>query len=107
MGDLAAEDRQRLTEALATELAEGPNESNRFDFELSLDYDGPHDYPSGRRYSAIPLSFCGYTAVYRMLTAEEVRRQDGETAWRPGIPVCYVFDVLPAEAAFSRPRPRQ
>ena len=106
-GDLARADQQLLTEALANELAGGPNETNRYEFELRFDYDGPLVYPSKRIrvvYSAIPLSFCAYTAVYRALTADELRRLNGETARTSGIPVFYVLDILPAEAAFSRPR---
>lgn len=111
IGHLAGLDQQQLTGALRTELADGPNESVRFEFVAPFDYDRADAYPGGGRqevYAAIPLSFCAYTAVYRELTGDEVQRLDGELAQATGgIPVFYVFCILPAEAAFSRPRPRQ
>jgi hypothetical protein len=101
------DDRKELAYALRTELTGGPNA----DKELRFDSDGnAPDYvvpglPSGHVYTAIPLSFNGYTALYRRLTEGELRRLRREQ----GRPVSrfggfYVFDLLSAGSAFGRPR---
>jgi hypothetical protein len=96
---------RELAAALRTELINGPNAHNQV--ELEFDHDGNAVYsgvPGGTRYTVLPLSLNGYTAIYRPMSGEELKRLEEEQN-RPVADLgFYVVDILPAESAFSRPR---
>ena len=98
-------DQQGLDRALREELVYGPNA----DKEIRFDSDGGSragadpGLPDDRVcYTATPLSFKAYTAIYRPMTKDElstVSREEGGQVFGQGF---YVFDILAAEAAFTR-----
>jgi hypothetical protein len=95
--------RAMLKTALQTELIDGPNAAYRHEFEIGSDYNkNPY---RGLAYSALPLSFGGYTAVYRSMSSEELMRLKVEQGRSVSDCGFYVADILPAESAFSRPKP--
>ena len=100
---LPAPDAEELTHALGTELMDGPNATREVRFGSGM-WDGsePGD---DLNYTATPLSFGGYTAIHRPLSAAEMgrlARQRGRPVASDGV---YLIDILPAWSAF-RPWPR-
>ena len=99
-------DQERLGQALADELRNGPNAAKEARFDSSIYADVGPDDAEHAVYTATPLSFGGYTALHRPLTLTEVKRlarQEGRATADDGY---YVIDILPAETAFRRwPRP--
>jgi hypothetical protein len=96
---------RELVACLQTELLDGPNAHNQV--EIWFDDEGNAVYPEvpgGVRYTALPLSFNGYTALHRPMTKDELVRLENEQDRLVADRGCYVVDILPAEAAFSRPR---
>jgi hypothetical protein len=98
-------DRKELADALRVELAEGPNAAKelRFDSAGRAKAGADPGAPAGVVYTAIPISFGGYTSVYRPLTRDELRRlrrEQGHTVGRQGF---FVFDILSPESAWVRP----
>jgi hypothetical protein len=99
-------DRWELADALRTELVDGPNADKGLQFDsegAAQDYVFP-GLPHGHVYTAIPLSFDGYTAVHRPMTPgelEQLGRQHDRPVAASGF---HVFDILPAGSAFGRPR---
>jgi hypothetical protein len=94
-----------LAAALRTELIDGPNAHNRVEF--GFDDDGNTVYPGvpgGVVYTAVPLSFNAYTALYRPMAKEELDRLTDELGRPVADRGCYIVDVLSAESSFSRPR---
>jgi hypothetical protein len=70
-------------------------------FDSSMWNDGDPVDP-GKVYRATPLSFCGYTAIHRMMTSDEVerlRQEDESSTANRGF---YVIDLLAPESAFRR-----
>jgi hypothetical protein len=100
-------ERKQLAAALRIELSNGPNARYEYTFESDRrSYSDRGAGPQPVTYKAIPLSFAAYTAVYRPLTADELRRlkqEQGRSVARRGF---YVADILPAESAFTRTVPR-
>lgn len=100
---LATPDAEELTLALRTELMDGPNATREVRFGSGMwDDAAPGD---DLNYTATPLSFGGYTAIHRPLSAAEIgrlARQLGRPAASDGV---YLIDILPAWSAF-RPWPR-
>ena len=98
-------DQQELDRALAEELADGPNA----DKEIHFDADGgfqvhadpglPGDVVC---YTATPLSFKAYTAIHRPMTKGELAKVSAEASDLAADHGFYVFDILPAESAFTR-----
>lgn len=101
-------DRKDLAAALRTELMNGPNVDKEYKFDTAVQAVYGRRRSLGRViYTATPLSFDGYTAVYRRMTREELRRLHREKDPRTGSSGFYVIDILPAESAFSRTLPRR
>jgi hypothetical protein len=96
--------RHELLDALEIELDGGPNVSIEVRIKDARDHPGTSaDVTS---YMATPLSVRAYTAIHRRMTKKEIRRL-GEEQQRPTADRgFYVFDILPAEAAFSRSFPQ-
>jgi hypothetical protein len=105
LGMRDAGDRKELADALRTELAAGPNADKEFQFDSAGDARLGADpgAPAAAVYTAIPLSFSGYTAIHRPMTKDELRRlrqeQGQHAASRQGF---FVIDILPAESAWFR-----
>lgn len=96
---------RELAAALRTELVDGPNAHNQVEF--GFDNDGNTVYPGvpGRVvYTAVPLSFNAYTAVYRPMAKDELDRLADELGRAVADCGFYVVDILSAESSFSRPR---
>jgi len=96
-------DRKELAAVLRTELLGGPNAGSEVKFDSDvLARSDPGKSEGNAVYTATPLSFSGYTAVHRRMTAEELsrlKREQGRSTARRGI---YVIDILSAESAFIR-----
>ena len=96
--------REKVAKALRTELLDGPNAGKEALYTADLRLCPPGMKMRGVIYTATPLSTDGYTAVHRPMTKEEIkklRREHGQAA-SLGF---YVFDILPATAAFTRTVP--
>jgi hypothetical protein len=98
-------DQQGLDRVLAEELADGPNADKEIRFDSdggAYVYAGNDDADGGVGYTATPLSFKAYTAIHRPMTEAELSR----VSWEQGDPAAergfYVFEILPAESAFTR-----
>ena len=99
-------DREGVTRALKAELRDGPNADKEFSFGSSIYADAAPDDTEGSIYTATPLSFGGYTALHRPLTADEIERVAQRPDREQPYDGYYVIDILPAETAFRRwPRP--
>lgn len=99
-------DPAELGRALSAELIDGPNAAAEVRYDGDAEVCSQPMRPSRAIYTATPLSYNGYTALHRPMTAAELTR----LAREQGRPVagtgCYVLDILPAESAFiRRPRP--
>ncbi len=104
---LDASDREKLEDAVLTELINGPNASR----ECTFASDGRpcSDRPANSGevvYTATPLSFAGYTAIHRRMTDEELKRLEREQGGPAAAQGIYVIDILPTESAFTRSVPR-
>lgn len=98
-------DSLELAGSLRVELIDGPNAGKQFEFEFTNGRNAGYAHVrAGVPYTAVPLSFNGYTAVCRPMTGEELRRLREEQARPVAARGIYVLDILPAESAFSRPR---
>jgi hypothetical protein len=97
-------DREELATTLRTELMTGPNATVGLELRLDSDGNAGQNGCGNAVYTVVPLSFNGYTVLYRPMTAEELARLRRERN-RP-VDDCgfYVIDILPAESAFGRPR---
>jgi hypothetical protein len=94
-------DRKELADALREELGGGPNEL-RFDSAGRASAGDDPGAPAGEQYRAVPLTFGGYTAVYRSLTRDELRqlrREQGRPVAKEGF---FLFDILSPESAWIR-----
>jgi hypothetical protein len=68
-------DRKDLAAALRTELMNGPNADKEYKFDSAVQgFSGRRGSQGRVVYTATPLSFGGYTALYRRMTREELRR---------------------------------
>jgi hypothetical protein len=101
---LSLTDSRRLADALAVELASGPNANKELRFDGDAQVWLHPAIADNAIYTATPLSVDGYTALHRRLSANELERLRHERGVVAEVGV-YVIDILPAEAAFSR-RPR-
>jgi hypothetical protein len=86
-------DRKDLAVALREELGDdGPNAQHQYPFCLLDD---------GYKYTAVPLSFRGFVAVYRRMTDAELHRFGKEQGRKVGKLGYLLADLLPPESAFS------
>lgn len=99
-------DPEKLAYSLSIEFVGGPNADKELRFDGNAQVCMGPVVSCGAIYTATPLSFDGYTALYRPMTRKELRRLERE---RGRLVTCrgfYVLDILPAESAFiRRPRP--
>jgi hypothetical protein len=99
---LPGDGRQGLSDALRRELDDGPHTAIEVRFDSTMWNDGgPVD--AEEVYTATPLSFCGYTAIHRLMTSTEIerlgQRNESSAAGRRGF---YVIDLIAPESAFRR-----
>jgi hypothetical protein len=101
------DERERLADALQTELINGPNAHNELRFDSDVRVYSDRAAGQGTAvYTATTLSFAGYTAVHRHMTSEELRQLRQEQGCSTASRGLYVIDILPAESAFTRTVPR-
>ncbi|AGL15312.1 hypothetical protein [Actinoplanes sp. N902-109] len=85
------QDRDDLADALGKELIDGPNVRSAWSFKIGE-----------VRYTAVPLTFRGWVAIYRELTQKELDRvADERPKRRVESSGFLVFDLLPPHTAFA------
>jgi hypothetical protein len=89
-------DRKGLADALRTELLDGPNASREVAFDVDSRLGGK------RVYTAVPLTFDAYVAIFRPMDRTELRRLGKEQQRRVAAKGFFVLDLLEPGAAFGR-----